>query len=78
MNNHFIVLKVKIQAIYFQTDKNELGISHATKQDNARITVIEAEQILQERAIHYKEILKVKFEDIELEIPMTEYENYLI
>ena len=30
MNNH-ILLKTKIQAIYFQTNKDELGIAHATK-----------------------------------------------
>ena len=29
--NHNILLKTKIQAIYFQTTKDELGIVHATK-----------------------------------------------
>lgn len=75
--NH-ILLKVKVQAIYYQTDKDELGITHATKKDNVRITIAESEDILLEREIRYKEVLKVKFEDIELEIPMNEYENYIV
>lgn len=76
--NHHILLKTKIQAIYFQTTKDELGIAHATKKDNVRITIAEAEDILLDREIPYKEVLKVKFEDIDLEIPLNEYENYII
>ena len=77
MNNH-ILLKTKIQAIYYQTEKNELGISHATKKNNVRITIAESEDILLDRGIKFKEVLKVKFEDIDLEIPLNEYENYII
>lgn len=76
MSDKNIVLKVKIQAIYFQTPKNELGISHATS--DKRITIIEAEDILLNRGIEYDEILKVKYEDLEIEIPLNEYENYII
>ena len=75
---HHILLKTKIQAIYFQTTTDELGIAHATKKDNVRITIAEAEDILLDREITYKEVLKVKFEDIDLEIPLNEYENYII
>ena len=50
----------------------------ATKKDNVRITIAEAEDILLDREIPYKEVLKVKFEDIDLEIPLNEYENYII
>lgn len=78
--NH-ILLKVKIQAIYFQTPKNELGIQHATAYDgnvNKRITIAEAEDILLDRKIDYDEVLKVKYEDIEIEIPLEEYENYIV
>ena len=74
--NSTILLKVKIQAIYFQTPENELGIKHATS--DKRITVAEAENILLDREIPYSEILKVKYEDIEIEIPLSEYENYII
>ena len=73
---HDILLKVKIQAIYYQTEKNELGISHATS--DKKITIAEAEDILLEREIPYQEILKVKYEDIQIEVPLDEYENYII
>ena len=73
---HDILLKVKIQAIYYQTEKNELGISHATS--DKKITIAEAEDILLDRGISYHEILKVKYEDIQIEVPLNEYENYII
>ena len=71
-----ILLKVKVQAIYFQTNEDELGISYATS--DKRITIAEAENILLDRDIHYKEVLKVKYEFIELEIPLSNLENYII
>ena len=71
-----ILLKVKVQSIYYQTDKDELGKSYATSEK--RITVSEAESILLDRDIHYKEVLKVKYEFIELEIPLTDLDNYII
>lgn len=70
-----ILLKVKIQAIYFMTEESELGIKHATS--DKRITIAEAEEILNDRNISHEEILKVKYEDIELEIPLNEYDNYI-
>ena len=75
MKNH-ILIKTKIQAIYYRTDQDELGISHETKKDNVRITIAEAEEILKNRNIDFEEVLKVKFEDILLEIPLNEYEKY--
>ena len=71
-----ILLKVKVQAIYYQTKEDELGISYATS--DKRITIAEAENILLDRDIHYKEVLKVKYEFIELEIPLSNLENYII
>ena len=74
--NKDILLKVKIQAIYFQTPENELGIQHATSEK--RITIAEAEDILIDRKVEFVEVLKVKYEDIEIEIPLSEYENYIV
>lgn len=71
-----IVLKVKVQSIYFQTRNDDLGISYATS--DKRITISEAEDILLDRNIEFKEVLKVKYEFIELEIPLNEFENYII
>lgn len=76
MNKDFILLKAKVQAIYYQTRENQLGIEHATS--DKRITIIEAEDILLEREIPYEEVLKVKYEYTDLEIPLKEYENYII
>lgn len=71
-----ILLKVKVQSIYFQTRNDDLGISYATS--DKRITISEAEDILLDRNIEFKEVLKVKYEFIELEIPLNEFENYII
>ena len=75
MDQH-ILLNVKVQAIYYQTEKDELGISYATS--NKRITIAESEEILLDRKIRFKEILKVKYEFIEMEIPLNNLENYII
>ena len=71
-----ILLKVKVQAIYFQTRQNELGIQYATS--DKRITISESEDILLDRKIEYEEVLKVKYEFIEIEVPLTDLENYII
>ena len=75
MDQH-IQLNVKVQAIYYQTDQDELGITYATSEK--RITVAESADILLDRKIRYKEVLKVKYEFIELEIPLNDLENYII
>ena len=71
-----ILLKVKVQSIYFQTRKDELGISYATS--DKRITIDEAQDILLDREIEYKEVLKVKYEFIELELPLEDLENNIV
>lgn len=71
-----ILLKVKVQSIYFQTRKDDLGITHSTSEK--RITINEAEEILIDREIEFKEVLKVKYEFVELEVPLNNFENYII
>lgn len=73
---YHISLKVKVQSIYYRTRNDDLGISYATS--DKRITISEAEDILLDRNIEFKEVLKVKYEFIELEIPLNEFENYII
>lgn len=75
MDQH-ILLNVKVQAIYYQTYQDELGITYATSEK--RITVAESADILLDRQIRFKEVLKVKYEFIELEIPLNDLENYII
>ena len=70
-----IEIKAKVQNIYYQTDTDELGIARATS--DKRITIAEAEDILIDREIFYKEVLKVKIEYIELEIPLNDLENFI-
>lgn len=71
----YILLKVKVQSIYYQTRKDDLGITHATSEK--RITIAEAEDILLDRKIEYKEVLKVKYEFVEIEVPLKDFENYI-
>ena len=71
-----ILLKVKVQVIYFQTKKDDLGISYATS--DKRITIDEATDILLDREIEHKEVLKVKYEFVELEVPLSNFKDYLV
>jgi len=71
-----VLLKTKVQIIIFQSRTDELGKSFATSEK--RITISEAGDILLDRGIEYKEVLKVKYEFIELEIPLTEIEKYVV
>ena len=70
-----ILLKSKVQVIYFKSNKDELGISYATSEK--RITIEEADNILKDREIDFDEILKVKYEDIELDIPLYDLNSYI-
>ena len=70
-----ILLKSKVQVIYFKSNQDELGISYATSEK--RITIEEADGILKDRDIEFDEILKVKYEDIELEIPLYDLQSYI-
>lgn len=76
MNTKYIEFKTKVQVIYYQTRNDELGISYATS--DKRITIDEAEEILIDREIEFKEVLKVKYEFIDLETPLEEFENYIL
>lgn len=71
-----ILLNTRVQAIYFQTRQNALGIEYATS--DKRITIDEATNILVDREIECEEVLKVKYEYVELEIPLKEFNNYII
>lgn len=76
MQKDYILLKVKVQSIYFQTPKDDLGITHSTSEK--RITIAEAEDILLDREIEFKEVLRVKYEHVDLEVPLKDFENYII
>ena len=71
-----VKFRVKVQVIYFQTRDEELGKVYATSPK--RITISESEQILEEREIGFDEVLKTKYEDRDIEIPLDEFENYII
>ena len=71
-----ILLKVRVQVIYYQTRKNELGITYSTS--DKRITIAESEDILLDRKIEYEEVLKVKYEYVDLEVPLKDFEEFLV
>ena len=73
---YMILLNVKVQCIYYQTEKDELGISYATSEK--RITIAEAEDILTERQVQFKEVLKVKYEFVELQLPLETFEKHIL
>ena len=71
-----ILLNTRVQSIYFQTRNNELGIEYSTS--DKRITIDEAKNILTDREIECEEVLKVKYEYVELEIPLKQFNQYII
>ena len=71
-----IALKVKVQTIYYRTDDDELGKEFTTS--DRRVTISHAEKILANMDIRYKEILKVKYEFVEMEIPFSDFKKYIV
>jgi len=70
-----IDINVKVQVIYFQTANHELGLSYDTSEK--RITIKEAEEILFNRSIEFKEVLKVKYEYINIILPLEIFKKYI-
>ena len=71
-----ITLQTRVQNIYYQKPDDELGITAATS--DKRISIAEARQILADRDIDFSDILKVKYETIDLELPLDELQNFTI
>ena len=71
-----ITIKARVQNIYYQDENNYLGIARTTT-DKQKLTQAEARDVLIDREIPYKDILKVKIEYIELEIPVEKVEEYI-
>lgn len=71
-----IELQTRVQNIYYQKPDDELGISPATS--DKRISIAEARQILADRNIDFSDILKVKYETINIELPLDELQNVTI
>lgn len=71
-----IAFKTKVQTIYYKTDKEELGQTHVVI--DKRLSIPEAKDILLDRNIEYKELLKVKYETLQLEMPLDEFAEHII
>ena len=71
-----INLNPRIQVVYYLTDDDELGKEFATSEK--RISLDEAESLLNHREVEFKELLKVKYEVIEIELTVEEFKNYII
>lgn len=71
-----ITIKARVQNIYYQDENNYLGIARTTT-DKQKLTQAEARDVLIDREIPYKDILKVKIEYIELELPVEKVEEYI-
>ena len=68
-------LKTRVQVIYYQSDQSDLRKEYATSEK--RISLDEAEEILQERNIAFEQIFKVQYERHTLELKSEEFENYI-
>ena len=74
MKQDEIKVSTRLQVIYYQKDNYELGIAYASGEK--RVTIEEAQEILKRRKIPYTEILKVKYDTMTIDLPISELENY--
>lgn len=68
-------IKTKVQLITYESHDGSLGKLYTTS--DKRISIPEARGILDSRSIEYKELLKVKYENVELEIPESQFESLI-
>ena len=71
-----INLNPRLQVLYYLTQDDELGKEYATSEK--RISLDEAESLLNHREVEFKELLKVKYEVIDIELTVEEFKNYII
>lgn len=74
MKQDEIKVSTRLQVIYYQKDNHELGIAYASGEK--RVTIEEAQKILKRRNIPFNEILKVKYDTMTIDLPISELENY--
>ena len=68
-------LKTRVQVIYYQSAELDLRKEYATSEK--RISLDEAEEILEERNIAFEQIFKVQYERHTIELKSAEFENYI-
>ena len=71
-----INLNPRLQVLYYLTQDDELGKEFATSEK--RISLEEAESLLNHREVEFKELLKVKYEVIEIELSIEEFKKFII
>ena len=71
-----INLNPRLQVLYYLTQDDELGKEYATSEK--RISLEEAESLLNHREVEFKELLKVKYEVIEIELSIEEFKKFII
>lgn len=73
-----IKTNVRVQNIYYQPNEDlmQLGMYPATS--DKRITLDEARDILRKNNIKFKQLLRVKSEEMILDIPVNEFKKYTI
>ena len=77
MIDHDVInLSPRLQVIYYEKDDNELGKEYVTS--DKRISLDEAHAILFHRNIDFKELLKVKYEIINVTMEIEEFKKYII
>lgn len=70
-----MIIKSKVQVISFETSDGSLGkFLHGS---NERITIKQAEQILNDSEVEFKTVFQVRKEEVEFDIPDNELEKYI-
>lgn len=65
-----ISLPVKLQKIYFENENSELGTHYTTSTE--RLTIKQAEEILDAKEIEYKSVFQVRKETVDIELTETQ------
>lgn len=73
-----MILDLRLQVIYYETDNEELGKEYVTSENNQRIPLAKANELLHQRDIAFNDLLKVKFENIQLQMPLDDFKKYII
>lgn len=71
-----LIFKVRVQTIYYQTENGTLGKEYVTS--SKRVSLDEANELLNVREVDFMEILKVKYENVDISMTTQEFEETIL
>ena len=78
MDIHEMIFDLRLQVIYYETDDEQLGKEYVTNEENQRISLAQAEELLHQREIPFRDLLKVRFETLQLNMSLADFKKYII